>query len=62
MAMVALLVAVLAIQFRQPRYVPWIYWLVVVFLSVVRGIAEKHLRAQPIAPSSLSKSTEPIAA
>lgn len=29
------LIAVLALQFRQPRYVPWIYWLVVVFLSIV---------------------------
>lgn len=30
-----LLIGCLAIQFRQDRYVPWIYWLSVVFLSVV---------------------------
>ncbi|WP_206663959.1 hypothetical protein [Sphingomonas oligophenolica] len=33
--MTVLLVAVLAIQMRSDRYVPWKYWLVVVFLSVV---------------------------
>ena len=29
------LAACLALQFRQGRYVPWIYWLSVVFLSIV---------------------------
>lgn len=33
--MTVVLIAVLALQFRQSRYVPWIYWLVVVFLSIV---------------------------
>ena len=33
--MTVVLVAVLALQLRQSRYVPWIYWLVVVFLSIV---------------------------
>jgi uncharacterized membrane-anchored protein len=31
----ALLVAVLAVQFRARRYVPWIYWTAVVLISVV---------------------------
>ena len=31
----ALLLITLGIQFRARRYVPWIYWLVVVFISVV---------------------------
>jgi uncharacterized membrane-anchored protein len=33
--MVTLLLAALIIQFRSPRYVPWIYWLTVVLVSVV---------------------------
>lgn len=33
--MTAALVGALVFQFRQKRYVPWIYWLVVVFLSIV---------------------------
>jgi uncharacterized membrane-anchored protein len=33
--MVTLLLAALVIQFRSPRYVPWIYWLTVVLVSVV---------------------------
>ncbi|MEO6387888.1 MAG: hypothetical protein ABIT16_09650 [Croceibacterium sp.] len=33
--MAVALVGLLVIQFRQSRYVPWIYWLVVVFVSVV---------------------------
>lgn len=33
--MVALLAAALALQFRERRYVPWIYWLTVVLVSVV---------------------------
>jgi uncharacterized membrane-anchored protein len=43
MAMVVLLVVVLAIQFRQTRYVPWIYWLVVVFLSIVGTLLTDNL-------------------
>ena len=34
-AMVALLALFLTIQMRKDRYVPWNYWVVVVFLSVV---------------------------
>jgi uncharacterized membrane-anchored protein len=33
--MVALLAAALLLQFRSRRYVPWIYWLTVVLVSVV---------------------------
>ena len=33
--MTVVLIAVLALQLRQSRYVPWIYWLLVVFLSIV---------------------------
>ena len=33
--MITLLIAALAMQFRSPRYVPWIYWLTVVLVSVV---------------------------
>ena len=33
--MTAALVVVLIFQLKQKRYVPWIYWLVVVFLSIV---------------------------
>ncbi|MEO7634855.1 MAG: hypothetical protein ABIS38_04300 [Sphingomicrobium sp.] len=34
-AMTVALVATLFVQLRQNHYVPWVYWLVVVFLSVV---------------------------
>ncbi|WP_430641517.1 COG4705 family protein [Bradyrhizobium embrapense] len=33
--MIALLAAVLAIQLRMNRYVPWVYWLTVVLVSIV---------------------------
>ena len=33
--MVALLLAALLLQLRMPRYVPWIYWLTVVLVSIV---------------------------
>src|SRR6202163_5068686 len=33
--MVALLLAALLVQLRMRRYVPWIYWLTVVLVSVV---------------------------
>jgi uncharacterized membrane-anchored protein len=33
--MVAFLIAALILQLRSPRYVPWIYWLTVVLVSVV---------------------------
>lgn len=33
--MSALLIGALAYQFRQQRYIPWIYWLAVVLISVV---------------------------
>ena len=34
-AMTAALLGVLIFQLRQKHYIPWIYWLVVVFLSIV---------------------------
>jgi uncharacterized membrane-anchored protein len=33
--MLALLIAALLVQLRSPQYVPWIYWLTVVLVSVV---------------------------
>ena len=33
--MAALLAAVLAVQLRMGRYVPWVYWLTVVLVSIV---------------------------
>jgi uncharacterized membrane-anchored protein len=33
--MTSLLAVLLVVQLRQKRYLPWIYWLVVVFLSIV---------------------------
>ena len=38
-----LLVMALAIQFRQDRYVPWVYWVAVVFLSVVGTLITDNL-------------------
>lgn len=38
-----LLVVALAIQLRKDRYVPWIYWLTVVFLSVVGTLITDNL-------------------
>ncbi|PYO76157.1 MAG: hypothetical protein DMD63_15080 [Gemmatimonadetes bacterium] len=39
----ALLLITLGIQFRARRYVPWIYWLVVVFISVVGTLISDNL-------------------
>ena len=39
----ALLLVSLWLQFRQTRYVPWIYWLTVVFLSVVGTLITDNL-------------------
>ena len=39
----AALVVALVIQFRQPRYVPWIYWLSVVLISVVGTLLTDNL-------------------
>src|SRR6266404_1050263 len=33
--MLALLLAVLVIQLRSSRYIPWVYWLTIVLVSVV---------------------------
>lgn len=41
--MVALLVAALAAQLRKRRYVPWIYWLSVVLISVVGTLLTDNL-------------------
>jgi uncharacterized membrane-anchored protein len=38
-----LLAGALAIQLRQVRYVPWIYWLAVVFLSIVGTLITDNL-------------------
>lgn len=38
-----LLVVTLAAQFRQDRYVPWVYWIAVVFLSVVGTLITDNL-------------------
>ena len=39
----AVLVVVLWLQLRQDRYVPWIYWLTVVFLSIVGTLITDNL-------------------
>ena len=41
--MAALLVGVLYFQFRAPRYIPPIYWLVVVVLSIVGTLVTDNL-------------------
>ena len=41
--MAAALAIFLAIQMRKARYVPWIYWMVVVFLSVVGTLLTDNL-------------------
>ncbi|HEX5588286.1 MAG TPA: hypothetical protein VFZ17_13320 [Acidimicrobiia bacterium] len=41
--MTAALVAVLVLQFRSPRYVPVVYWLVVVVLSIVGTLITDNL-------------------
>jgi uncharacterized membrane-anchored protein len=38
-----LLVVALVIQFRQDRYVPWVYWAAVVFLSIVGTLITDNL-------------------
>jgi uncharacterized membrane-anchored protein len=39
----ALLIVLLVIQFRQVRYVPWIYWVTVVLLSIVGTLITDNL-------------------
>ncbi|WP_231116182.1 COG4705 family protein [Motilibacter rhizosphaerae] len=41
--MTALLVAALVVQFRTRAYVPWVYWLSVVLISVVGTLATDNL-------------------
>ncbi|MDQ2879595.1 MAG: hypothetical protein M3R41_11045, partial [Pseudomonadota bacterium] len=43
LVMAALLAVFLVIQMRKDRYVPWIYWVVVVFLSVVGTLLTDNL-------------------
>ncbi|WP_084239070.1 COG4705 family protein [Sphingomonas asaccharolytica] len=43
LAMTVLLAVFLAIQMRKDRYVPWVYWVVVVFLSVVGTLLTDNL-------------------
>jgi uncharacterized membrane-anchored protein len=53
----AALVVALVIQFRQPRYVPWIYWLTVVLISVVGTLLTDNLtdaRGVPLWISSVT--------
>jgi uncharacterized membrane-anchored protein len=42
-AMVVLLAAVLVLQFRTDRYVPWVYWLAVVLISIVGTLITDNL-------------------
>ena len=42
-AMLALLAVFLTIQMRKDRYVPWVYWVVVVILSVVGTLLTDNL-------------------
>ncbi len=41
--MTILLIIVLFIQFRSKKYVPWVYWLVVVFISVMGTLISDNL-------------------
>ncbi|MFE0758838.1 hypothetical protein ACFW16_33080 [Inquilinus sp. NPDC058860] len=41
--MSAILVATLAVQFAQKRYVPWAYWLAVVMISIVGTLVSDNL-------------------
>ncbi|MBM7046690.1 MULTISPECIES: hypothetical protein [Rhizobium] len=41
--MAAVLVASLALQFQQERYVPWVYWIAVVLISVVGTLVTDNL-------------------
>jgi uncharacterized membrane-anchored protein len=43
LVMTVLLIAVLAVQFRLPRYVPGVYWLAVVLISVVGTLITDNL-------------------
>ena len=43
LVMTALLAVFLTIQMREDRYVPWIYWVVVVILSVVGTLLTDNL-------------------
>lgn len=43
LVMTVLLAVFLAIQMRKDRYVPWVYWVVVVFLSVVGTLLTDNL-------------------
>jgi uncharacterized membrane-anchored protein len=39
----ALLIAILVVQFRLDRYVPWVYWLTVVLISIVGTLITDNL-------------------
>ena len=41
--MVGLLALMLALQFRRDRYVPWVYWLTVVLVSIVGTLVTDNL-------------------
>tara|TARA_R110002110_G_scaffold69766_17_gene188071 strand:+ start:5603 stop:6451 length:849 start_codon:yes stop_codon:yes gene_type:complete len=43
LVMGALLIALLALQFNQQRYIPWIYWTTVVLVSVVGTLITDNL-------------------
>lgn len=43
LVMTAFLVAAIALQFAQRRYVPWVYWLAVVMISVVGTLVTDNL-------------------
>ncbi|MFE9694897.1 hypothetical protein [Micromonospora sp. NPDC005806] len=42
-AMVVVLAVVLVVQFRADRYVPWVYWLAVVLISIVGTLITDNL-------------------
>jgi uncharacterized membrane-anchored protein len=43
LVMTAFLVAAIALQFAQRRYVPWVYWLAVVMISIVGTLVTDNL-------------------
>jgi uncharacterized membrane-anchored protein len=48
------LIAVLVVQFRSPRYVPWIYWLTVAMVAVTGTMAADVLHKQFGVPYAVS--------
>jgi uncharacterized membrane-anchored protein len=55
------LVAVLALQLKVRRYVPWIYWLAVVFISVVGTLITDNLTDNLDVPLTISTAVFSVA-